>query len=50
MSATPTPNQPNAFDQALEDDAEALQHAADELLSDEEVQAALNDENRDDVW
>ena len=47
---TATPNQPNAFDQAIEDDAVALQHAADELLSDEDVQAALNDENRDDAW
>ena len=38
------------FDQTLEDTAEELGQIAQEELNSEDVQDALNDENRDDVW
>lgn len=48
MTASKT--NPTAFDKAIEDDAAALQHAADAVLAQDDIQAALADENRDDSW
>lgn len=38
------------FDQTLEDTAQELEQIAQEELNSDDVQDALNDESRDDVW
>lgn len=38
------------FDQTLEDTADVLEQIAKEELSNQDIQDALNDETRDDVW
>ncbi len=38
------------FDKTLEDTADVLEEIAKEELSNQDIQDALNDETRDDVW